>query len=33
METIPLFVLYEGSIWLSVLVDRRTSGAAAPEPS
>lgn len=33
METVPLFVLYEGSIWLSVLVDRRTGGAAAPEPS
>jgi sec-independent protein translocase protein TatC len=33
METIPLFVLYEGSIWLSVLVDRRTRGAPATEPS
>jgi sec-independent protein translocase protein TatC len=33
METVPLFVLYEGSIWLSVLVDRRVRPATAPEPS
>jgi sec-independent protein translocase protein TatC len=31
METVPLFVLYEGSIWLSVLVDRRTGGVPATE--
>jgi sec-independent protein translocase protein TatC len=31
METIPLFVLYEGSIWLSVLVDRRVRHAPAVE--
>jgi sec-independent protein translocase protein TatC len=31
METIPLFVLYEGSIWLSVLVDRRTGAVPATE--
>jgi len=31
METIPLFVLYEGSIWLSVLVDRRTGVVPATE--
>lgn len=28
-ETIPLAVLYEGSIWLSVLLDRRSARAAA----
>jgi sec-independent protein translocase protein TatC len=31
METVPLFVLYEGSIWLSVLVDRRTGAVPATE--
>jgi sec-independent protein translocase protein TatC len=31
MEAIPLFVLYEGSIWLSVLVDRRTRAVPATE--
>lgn len=30
LETVPLLVLYEGSIWLSVLVERR---AARPEPA
>jgi sec-independent protein translocase protein TatC len=29
-ETIPLAILYEGSIWLSVLLDRRAARAAAP---
>jgi sec-independent protein translocase protein TatC len=28
-ETIPLAILYEGSIWLSVLLDRRAERAAA----
>ena len=28
-ETVPLWVLYEGSIWLSVLLDRRAARAAA----
>jgi sec-independent protein translocase protein TatC len=32
IETIPLLVLYEGSIWLSVLVERR-SAARAGEPA
>jgi Sec-independent protein secretion pathway component TatC len=27
-ETIPLAVLYEGSIWLSVLLDRRAARAS-----
>jgi sec-independent protein translocase protein TatC len=27
-ETLPLWVLYEGSIWLSVLLDRRSRRAA-----
>jgi sec-independent protein translocase protein TatC len=31
LETIPLLALYEGSIWLSVLVERRT--ARSPEPA
>jgi len=30
LEAIPLFVLYEGSIWLAVLVERR---APQPEPA
>ncbi len=30
LETIPLIVLYEGSIWLAVLIERR---AARPEPA
>jgi Sec-independent protein secretion pathway component TatC len=25
IETIPLWILYEASIWLSVLVERRTA--------
>ena len=29
-ETIPLLFLYEGSIWLSVLLDRRAARSAAP---
>ena len=29
-ETIPLVFLYEGSIWLSVLLDRRAARTAAP---
>jgi sec-independent protein translocase protein TatC len=29
-ETIPLVFLYEGSIWLSVLLDRRAARSAAP---
>jgi len=29
-EMVPLMALYEGSIWLAVLVERR---AAAPEPA
>jgi sec-independent protein translocase protein TatC len=28
-ETVPLWILYEGSIWLSVLLDRRAARAAA----
>jgi sec-independent protein translocase protein TatC len=35
LEAIPLMVLFEGSIWLSVLVERRTAGArmaSVPEP-
>ena len=36
IETIPLLVLYEGSIWLSVLVERRSAersaGPATSEP-
>jgi sec-independent protein translocase protein TatC len=30
LETIPLLVLYEASIWLSVLLERRASRAASP---
>jgi sec-independent protein translocase protein TatC len=30
LETLPLLVLYEGSIWASVLLDRRTARSAAP---
>jgi sec-independent protein translocase protein TatC len=34
LETIPLVVLYEGSIWLAVLLERRWSaGEIAAEPS
>ena len=33
METVPLFVLYEGSIWLSVLVDKRIRHTPAVESS
>jgi len=32
-ETIPLAILYEGSIWLSVLLDRRSARAAATVPA
>ena len=32
-ETIPLIVLYEISIWLSVLLDRRSARAARPPPA
>ena len=30
LETLPLLVLYEGSIWASVLLDRRAARAAEP---
>jgi sec-independent protein translocase protein TatC len=29
-ETIPLAILYEGSIWLSVLLDKRAARSTAP---
>ena len=32
-ETIPLAILYEGSIWLSVLLDRRAARAAQAAPA
>lgn len=32
-ETIPLAILYEGSIWLSVLLDRRAARAAQAVPA
>jgi len=28
METVPLLVLYEASIWVSVLLERRAGGPA-----
>lgn len=30
LETLPLLVLYEGSIWVSVLLDRRAARSAEP---
>jgi Sec-independent protein secretion pathway component TatC len=30
LEAIPLMVLYEGSIWLAVLMDRRAAVRAEP---
>src|SRR5947199_2933117 len=32
-ETLPLALLYEGSIWLSVLLDRRAARSAEPVPT
>jgi sec-independent protein translocase protein TatC len=33
LETIPLLVLYEASIWASVLLERRTGRAATQQPA
>ena len=33
LQGLPLLVLYEGSIWLAVLMERRWRPVAAPEPS
>jgi sec-independent protein translocase protein TatC len=32
MEMVPLFLLYEGSIWLSVVFERRWARASSPTP-